>query len=71
MVFISTISFVIGGYEMLYVDIVHQRELIKFLTDILGILAISSDDESLSYEESLRLIKLTSTAHLMLDYFKL
>jgi len=56
---------------MLYVDIVHQRELIKFLTDILGILAISSDDESLSYEESLRLIKLTSTAHLMLDYFKL
>jgi hypothetical protein len=52
------------------VDPVHQRELIKFFTDILGILAISADDESISYEESLRLIKLTSTAHLMLDYFK-
>jgi hypothetical protein len=53
------------------VDSVHQRELIKLLTDILEVLSIATDDEALSYNESLRLIKLTGTVHLMLDYFKL
>jgi hypothetical protein len=58
------------GNYIYVIDATYHRELIILLKDILEVLATFSHDESISYEESLRLIKLTSTVHLMLDYFK-